>query len=82
MREIEIPEKSQHTVDDFLVTKLKLKTDVDVFQRANRVYTNVRKNLFKRHSNIQIELTLEKTEPSEGVKAHTDAINERLKDSF
>lgn len=78
----EIPEKTQHNVEDFLVEEIKLETEVDIYSRRDKVYTAVKKGMFKRHPNVRIKITLSRVPPSEGVHTHIDSITEDLKEKM
>ena len=78
----EVPEKTQHNTEDFLVEEMELETKVDVYSRRNKVFTSVKQKLFRRHPNVKIKLKLGRVPPSEGVSAHLDSLNEDLKEKI
>lgn len=79
----EVPEKTQHNLEDFLVETMDFTTEVDVYSKGYRgnIYTSVKKGLFKNHPNVKIKLTLSRVPSSEGVHAVNDSITEHVKEN-
>ena len=78
----EIPEKTQHAVDDFVVDSLEYDTTVDLYERRGQLRTAVKQRLFKRHPNVRVKVKLSREKPPEGVHSHIDSLNEHLKDNL
>lgn len=81
-QELNIPEKTQHSLHDLLVKSSKMKTGVDVYEKEGKLLTHVKSGLFDKCSHVEIEIEFGSEEPPEGVHAQTDQLNENLKNNL
>ena len=79
---VEVPQKTQHNLDDYLVDRTSLKTTVEIYEKDGQIETGVSDGLFSKGVHIEIELKLSRQHPSEGVHALRDTQNHHLKRSI
>ena len=81
-KSVEVPYKTQHNLDDYLVDRTSLKTTVEIYEKDGEIQTGVSDGLFSKGVHIEIELELSRQHPPEGVHALRDTQNHDLKRSM